>query len=199
MRALRGTGEPVSHFPLPDDLPIPQDDGACDHLPGVALPRLLLESTDGIHVDLAELAGWSVVYCYPATGVPGVPLPDGWDQIPGARGCTPQSCAFRDHHSELTALGARVFGLSGQSSAEQREAALRLDLTFPLLSDASFAFAEALRLPTFHVGERRFLKRATLVCRAGRIETVFYPVFPPDANAARVAEWLRSEGRNAPS
>ena len=180
----------MSEFPLPEGLPVPQDDGACDHLVGMALPRLKLQSTDGIEVDLAELPGWTVVYCYPATGVPGVPLPDGWNEIPGARGCTPQSCAFRDHHAALRAQGADVFGLSVQTFEEQREAADRLDLTFPLLSDAELAFTGALRLPTFQAGGQRLLKRVTLVCRAGTIEKVFYPVFPPDANAREVLGWL---------
>lgn len=180
----------MSDFPLPDDLPVPQDDGACDHLVGMALPRLGLRSTDGIDVDLSELPGRTVLYCYPATGVPGAPLPEGWNEIPGARGCTPQACAFRDHHAELRALGADVFGLSVQTFDEQREAAERLQLTFPLLSDEELAFSRALRLPTFDVGGRRYLKRATLICRAGTIERVFYPVFPPDENAREVVDWL---------
>lgn len=180
----------MADFPLPGDLPVPHDDGACDHLEGMTLPHLRLRSTDGIEVDLAELPGWTVVYCYPATGTPGVPLPTGWNEIPGARGCTPQSCTFRDHHAELRTHGADLFGLSVQSFEEQREAAQRLGLTFPLLSDDQLAFGRALGLPTFAADGRRFLKRTTLIAHAGVIEKVFYPVFPPDRNASDVLEWL---------
>jgi peroxiredoxin len=181
---------------LPDDLPVPEDDGACDHLAGMALPHVTLAATDGTMVDLAARSGRTVVYCYPRTGKPGEPSPAGWDEIPGARGCTPQSCAFRDHHAELRALGAEVFGLSAQTTDYQREAAERLHLPFPLLSDVSLRFASALRLPTFTVEEMTLLKRVTLILRDGRIEHVFYPVFPPDANAAEVARWLAEHPAN---
>ncbi|HEU0027959.1 MAG TPA: peroxiredoxin [Ktedonobacterales bacterium] len=175
---------------LPDDLPAPEDDGACAHLVGMALPHVTLAATDGTAVDLAARAGRTVVYCYPRTGRPGEPSPAGWDEIPGARGCTPQSCAFRDHHAEIRAQGAEVFGLSAQTTDYQREAAERLRLPFPLLSDAELRFASALRLPTFMVEGMTLLKRVTLILRNGRIEHVFYPVFPPDANAAAVLRWL---------
>lgn len=181
----------MTDFPLPPDLPAPSDDGAAAHLEGVALPDVPLPSTSGGEVSLAGRPGWTIVYCYPATGTPGVPLPRGWDRIPGARGCTPQSCAFRDVHGELRALGAEPFGVSVQAPAVQREAAERLGLGFPLLSDASFAFSEALRLPIFEVEGRRFLRRVTLVACDGIIETTFYPVFPPDENASEVLAWLR--------
>lgn len=177
---------------LPPDLPVPQDDGAADHLPGSAVAPALLPSTGGGLVDLAALTGRTVVYCYPRTGRPDQEPPDGWDLIPGARGCTPQSCAFRDHHAELQALGARVFGLSTQDTAYQREAAERLHLPFPLLSDARFEFATGMTLPTFDAGSMRLLKRLTLVIRDGVVEHVFYPVFPPDANARQVVDWLRA-------
>lgn len=179
---------------LPDDLPVPQDDGVCDHLPGLAVADLTLPSTMGGLVNLASPAsGWTIVYCYPRTGVPGQPLPTGWDAIPGARGCTPQSCAFRDHHAELAALDARVFGLSTQSTAYQREVAERLHLPFPLLSDESLAFCRAMRLPTFEVDGLQLVRRLTLVIRDGRIARVFYPVFPPDASAVEVLSWLESQ------
>jgi peroxiredoxin len=176
---------------LPADLPVPIDDGACDHLPGVRLPALALPATDGGMVTLSTLPGRSVVYVYPRTGRPDQQLPTGWDEIPGARGCTPQSCAYRDLAAELASLGARVFGLSTQDTAYQQEAAVRLHLPFPLLSDERLALATALALPTFQVDGMTLIKRLTLVIDDGVIETVFYPVFPPDADAANVAAWLR--------
>lgn len=183
---------------LPPDLPRPVDDGACDHLPGRLLPSLPLPATRGPAVDLAAQPGTVVLYCYPMTGRPDVPLPAGWDQIPGARGCTPQSCAFRDHHRELQALGARVFGLSTQDTAWQQEAAARLHLPFPLLSDASLAFAQALGLPLFNAGGRPLIRRLTLIAREGRIVKVFYPVFPPDRNADQVIAWLATSTPTPP-
>jgi peroxiredoxin len=177
---------------LPADLPVPVDDGAVDHLPGEALPALELEATSGGPVNLAELEGETVVvYVYPQTGVPGRPLPDGWDQMPGARGCTPQSCAFRDQSGELARLGARVFGVSAQPLAEQVEFADRERVPYPLLNDTEFALASLLKLPTFELGGGRYYRRLTLVARQGRIAKVFYPVFPPQENAAEVAAWLR--------
>lgn len=176
---------------LPKNLPVPEDDGACDHLPGMRLPQVTLPSTAGAPVDLSELSGWTVVYCYPLTGRPGYELPAGWDDIPGARGCTPQSCAFRDHHAELQALGARVFGLSAQDTDYQREAKGRLRLPFDLLSDEKLDFAAALELPTFEVEGMELIRRLTLIIRDGVIEHVFYPVFPPDKNAEEVIEWFR--------
>jgi len=175
---------------VPEDLPVPVDDGACDHLPGMLLPSVPLRSTTGNLVDLSVLAGTSVVYCYPLTGRPDTALPEGWDEIPGARGCTPQSCAFRDHHAELQALDARVFGLSTQDTGYQREAAERLHLPFALLSDEGLEFAGALNLPTFEADGETLIRRLTLVVRDGRIERVFYPVFPPGKNAEEVIQWL---------
>lgn len=175
-------------------LPAPEDDGAAKHLPGSALPSLSLEATDGRSIDLSALAGTTVVYIYPMTGRPDVPLPEGWDMIPGARGCTPQSCAFRDHYAELQELGvSQLFGLSTQDSAYQREAADRLHLPFPLLSDEALRFATALKLPTFEVAGKRLLKRMTLIAKEGRIAKVFYPVFPPDRSAGDVIAWLQDE------
>lgn len=175
---------------LPEGLVAPVDDGACDHLPGLRLPALALPATTGPSVDLSSLPGLTVLYAYPRTGQPDQPLPTDWDVIPGARGCTPQSCAFRDHHAELAAAGARVFGLSTQDTAYQTEAAGRLHLPFPLLSDAEGGLARALNLPTFQVDGMTLLRRVTLILHDGVIQKVFYPVFPPDQNAAQVLAWL---------
>lgn len=177
---------------LPANLPVPLDDGACDHLPGLALPNITLMATDGADVNLRQISGWVVLYCYPMTGRPDTALPDGWDLIPGARGCTPQACAYADHHAQLNALGAQVFGLSQQSTAYQQEAANRLHLPFALLSDASAYFTDALRLPTFEVAGQRLNKRLTMILRDGVIATCFYPVFPPDQDALQVMAWLKN-------
>ena len=177
---------------VPADLPVPRDDGACAHLPGVRMPALTLPATRGAPVNLAALPGGrTVIFAYPMTGQPGVALPPGWDAIPGARGCTPQNCAFRDAHAAFAALGAGVFGLSTQSTAYQREMVERLHLPYPVLSDADFALTDALGLPTFEADGTRLLRRATLIVRAGVIEHVFYPVFPPDRSADDVLAWLR--------
>jgi peroxiredoxin len=173
---------------------VPTDDGAADHLLGAELPALAFEATAGAPVVLPELAaGTLVLYLYPRTGVPGEDPPAGWDEIPGARGCTPQSCSFRDHHAELDALGARVVGLSSQTSDYQGEAAERLCLPFPLLADPELRLAAALDVPTFTVAGMRLYKRLTLVARAGTVVKVFYPVFPPDRNAEEVLAWLQEE------
>ena len=178
-------------FPLPTDLPRPVDDGAATHLVGIAMPKISLRSTSGRLVDVSELtATRTVIYCYPMTGVPGTPLPDGWDAIPGARGCTPQSCNFRDHYQELLGLQCDVFGLSTQTAGYQREMADRLHLPFEVLSDSEFRLCDALRLPTFAVEGTRLLKRLTLIVRGGQVEQVFYPVFPPNESADHVLRWL---------
>ena len=175
-----------------DSLPRPEDDGAAGHLPGAGLPDVALPATDGRRVSLHAVKGPVVVYAYPMTGRPDRALPEGWDDIPGARGCTPQSCAFRDHHAELRALGAvEVFGLSTQSPEDQAEAAARLHLPFALLSDAELILARALGLPTFEVEGRVLLRRLTLLIQDGRITRLCYPVFPPGSDAGIVAEWLR--------
>jgi len=182
---------PQTDFPFPAGLPQPLDDGAANHLTGIALPNISLQSTSGRMVNLAQLsAPWTVIYCYPMTGVPGKPLPDGWDDIPGARGCTPQACNFRDHHEQLTELKAEVFGLSTQTTEYQTEMASRNHLTFEVLSDASFELCDALRLPAFEVAGVRLLKRLTMIIRRGRIVHVFYPVFPPNESANQVVRWL---------
>jgi len=178
---------------LPADLPVPEDDGAADHLPGLVLPPLPLVSTSGETIDL-RTAGRprAAVYVYPMTGTPGVPLLEGWDQIPGARGCTPETLGFRNLYEELSGLGAEVFGLSTQDPEDQAEAAARLKLPFPLLSDAGLTLADQLGLPTFEAGDCPRYKRLTLVLNDGRIEHVFYPVFPPDRHAAEVLAWLQA-------
>jgi peroxiredoxin len=178
---------------LPASLPEPEDDGAAAHLPGTPLPPVTLPATSGGTVNLARLGQpRAVLYVYPMTGTPGIPLIEGWNQIPGARGCTPETIGFRDHYSELTGLGAEVFGLSSQTPPQQAEAAERLAVPFPLLSDAGLVLAGQLRLPTFTAsdGVVRY-KRLTLVVSNGQIEHVFYPVFPPDQHAADVVAWLR--------
>ena len=180
---------------LPKDFPRPADDGAASYLEGAKLPHLAFPSTDGERVHLAALPGRFVLYIYPLTGRPGVPLPDGWDAIPGARGCTPQSCGFRDHYAELKSMNTGVFGLSTQSTEYQREARDRLHLPFPLLSDSSLELQRLLHLPTFTVGGMELYKRLTLIVRNGRIEKVFYPVFPPERNADDVLIWLRNDAQ----
>ncbi len=176
---------------LPPGLPVPEDDGAADHLQGMRMPRLSLRSTGGRDVDVADLGDRrTVLYFYPRTGRPDRPVPAEWDAIPGARGCTPESCGFRDHFAEISALGAAVLGVSTQDTDYQREAAERLHLPFELLSDSEFVLTDALRLPTFHFEGVRLLKRLTLIVRADRIEHVFYPVFPPDRHAEEVLTWL---------
>jgi peroxiredoxin len=189
------TEAPGAHNPnvLPPDIPAPLDDGAARHLAGAKLPDLALPATSGPAVNLSRLKGRTVVYIYPRTGVPGVDTPPGWDQIPGARGCTPQSCGFRDHFAELKALGvAHVFGVSVQDTGYQREAAERLHLPFPILSDADLNFARGLHLPLLTTSGMTLLKRMALVIDDGVIVKSFYPVFPPDKNAEEVIAWLRS-------
>jgi len=177
---------------LPANLPVPVDDGACDHLPGLAVPSIKLRSTKGGWVDLSAVKSPRVVvYCYPRTGVPGQPLLPGWDAIPGARGCTPETCAFRDHHEDLQTLGAEVFGFSTQTTEYQKEMVERLHVPFEVLSDEGLAFVGALRLPTFDIEGMTLVKRLTLVLSRQHIEKVFYPVFPPDTHAAAVIDWLR--------
>ncbi len=181
---------------LPSDLPIPVDDGAADHLRGMAVPPIVLPATDGTTVRLdGSDAPRTIVFAYPRTGRPDQDLPggvDAWNAIPGARGCTPQACAYRDHHAELVAAGVRVFGLSTQDTDYQREMAERLHLPFPVLSDERLELARALRLPTFDYLGATLFRRHTLVIADGRIEHVFYPVFPSDRDAEQVLDWLRA-------
>jgi peroxiredoxin len=188
--------KPTDLRSLPDDLPVPEDDGAADHLAGASVPSVVLAASAGEPVDLSAAAsgeGALIVYIYPQTGIPGRPLPAGWDRIPGARGCTPQSCAFRDSVRDLIDLGAMVFGLSAQPLDEQRDFAEREHLPYPLLNDEAFRLAEELDLPTFKANGTRYYRRLTFIARRGRIVKVFYPVFPPQDNAADVIAWLRAE------
>jgi len=180
---------------LPENLPEPQDDGAADHLPGRVMPTLTLMTSDGAPVDLAELgAGRSVLYLYPLTGRPGTDLPEGWDAIPGARGCSTEACDFRDHFAELERAGAaRIYGLSSQTPDYQAEVVERLHLPFAMLSDTAFDLADALGLPTFSApGHDRLYTRLTLVVRNGLVEHVFYPIFPPNTHAQQVLDWFIS-------
>ncbi len=178
-------------YELPKDLPVPQDDGAANHLIGQRLPGVALAATTGSKIDIGTILNTIVIYCYPMTGQPNVPLPDGWDQIPGARGCTPQSCSFRDHYQEIRALGADVIGLSVQNTAYQKEMAERLHLPFPVVSDVDYQFKKALKLPTFQVAGMTLLKRITLIAKSGIIEAVHYPVFPSDSDPNWVIERLK--------
>jgi peroxiredoxin len=178
-------------------IPAPEDDGGARHLTGMAVPDIALAATDGTEISLAKVPDRVVVFAYPRTGVPGQisPVPE-WDMIPGARGCTPQACAYRDLHAELTVAGAaRVFGLSSQGTAYQREAAERLHLPFPLLSDEELALARAIRLPVMDVGGMTLIKRLAMIIDDGRIAKVLYPVFPPDRNASDVLAWLKQNTR----
>ena len=177
---------------IPPNLPVPKDDGAARHLLGMALPDISLRSTSNRLVNLSKLsAPRTVIYCYPRTGEPDKPVPAGWDEIPGARGCTPETCGFRDHHKDLARLGAEVYGLSTQDTPYQQEMVKRLQVPFEVLSDEHFALTHAMRLPTFTFGRMTLLKRLTLIVRDGRVERVFYPVFPPDKHVEEVVAWLK--------
>jgi peroxiredoxin len=182
-----------SYGDLPPDLPVPEDDGGADHLRGTDLRPVTLPATSGGDVNLADAAaGTLVLYVYPRTGVPGQPLLEGWNEIPGARGCTPQNCAFRDLHGELRALGATVHGLSAQPLDEQREFVAREQIPFPLLNDRELCLADDPGLPTFEAGGMRLYKRLTLIARGGTIDDVIYPVFPPGSDAAKAVALLSS-------
>lgn len=180
-------------FTRPGDLPVPVDDGACNHLAGMTIPAITLAATNGFNIRPDDATSrFTVIYGYPRTGVPGEDLPPGWNEIPGARGCTPQNCAFRDHHHELQELGATVYGLSTQETAYQREMADRLHLPFPVLSDAQLELTNALRLPTFESAGYTLLKRFSMIIHAKKIEHVIYPVFPSDSDAPAVVTWLKA-------
>jgi len=179
---------------LPADLPAPVDDGAYRHLRAMKVPSISLRSTSGRDVNLASASSGQVVFFfYPETGKPGTQIPKSWNDIPGARGCTPQSCSFRGRHSEFRELGFEVFGVSAQSLDEQKEFAERNKLPYDLLNDSDFRLTNELRLPTFKFESKTFIKRLALVVRRGRIKRVFYPVFPPDKNAEIVLEYLRGK------
>jgi peroxiredoxin len=174
---------------LPNDIPIPEDDGACDHLTGMTIPEITLNSTNDSKVNIGNIQGYLIIYIYPMTGQPNVALPEGWDSIPGARGCTTQSCSFRDYHDDLKKY-ATIYGLSSQSTKYQQEAKTRLHLPFELLSDTNFLLKEKLSLPTFNLESIERYKRLTLIIQDNVIQKVFYPVFPPDQNAKEVLNWF---------
>ena len=182
----------TERYGLPDNLPVPMDDGSAAHLVGLTIADLSLTASDGSTVKLDEVsAGRWLVFVYPTTGVPGEKMPTGWDEIPGARGCTPEACGFRDNLRELLDAGLdAVYGLSTQGTQFQRELSERLHLPYPMLSDPTHALGEQLRLPTFEAGGSRFYTRLTLVIRGRTIEHVFYPIFPPNEHARNVLEWL---------
>jgi peroxiredoxin len=182
----------IDYNSIPDNLPIPGDDGAASHLLGQSLPKLRLHSTSDRLIDLSELTNKIVFFFYPRTGRPDEPAPVGWDEIPGARGCTPQSCGYRDFYGDFQQLGVSVFGVSTQSTAFQKELVQRIRLPFEILSDSEFAFTDSMALPTFEYNGMRLLKRMSWVYYEGKIAKVFYPVFPPDRNASQVIEWIRS-------
>lgn len=172
-------------YTLPPNLPVPEDDGGADHLVGLELPDLTLASSS----NDVNVRDFDVIYVYPRSGRPDRPLLPGWDETPGARGCTPQSCAFRDLYG---ALGVRVAGLSAQPLDDQLEFAERNRIPFPVIADPERKLGAALGLPTFEIAGYTLYKRITVVADAGRIVKVFYPVFPPDANARDVLAWLRA-------
>lgn len=189
----------TSYDQLPDDLPVPVDDGAAEHLVGSRVPAVEVQATTGEAVSLATLPGRTVLFVYPRTGTPGQSMPTGWDSIPGARGCTPQACGIRDAHADFTALDARVFGLSTQSTAEQMEVAERLHLPYPLLSDDSMELSLEWGLPTFPVDELTLTRRITIFVLDGLVDGVIYPVFPPDRSAEVAVGWLRERAEPCPS
>jgi peroxiredoxin len=177
-------------FSIPLDLPKPLDDGACDHLEKLSMPGISLISTEGKKVNLSCLSGWSVIFFYPMTGRPGVAIPEGWADIPGAAGCTSQVCSFTDRHTELKRLGAELYGVSAQTTELQKEASIRLNLSYPLLSDSDHSLSVALKLPVFDAGGLKLIKRLTLIVKDGEIKKCFYPVFPPNKNVSEVLAWF---------
>ncbi|CAD0081750.1 unnamed protein product [Aureobasidium vineae] len=184
----------MSHTTFPSDIPIPTDDGACDHLPGMTIPPLSLPATNDTSIKISSLQSLVIIFCYPRTGAPGETIPDAWNSIPGARGCTPQACSFRDTQREFMTAGVnKIFGLSTQSTAYQQEVKTRLNLPFELLSDEKLDFVEALSLPTIDWEGKKLTKRITLAMVEGKIVKVWYPVFPPDQSAQQVLDWLTEE------
>jgi peroxiredoxin len=179
---------------MPTDLPIPTDDGACQHLENLLMPDISLSSTDDKRINLSQLAGWNVIFCYPMTGRPGFAIPEGWVQIPGAAGCTPQVCSYQERYAEFKRNGIGVYGLSSQTPEAQKEAAIRLELSYPLLSDSTYSFSSAMGLPMLEAGGLKLIKRVTLIIKDGMIRKCFYPVFPPDKNVDEVIAWF-SENR----
>lgn len=190
MSNLPGLPDLPDVLKLPDNLPAPVDDGACGHLPGMAMPQISLPTTGGGAIDLENLPDRTVIYAYPRTRPADEAARDDWDMIPGARGCTPESCAFRDHYAEFARRGASIYGLSTQPTAFQQEVVDRLHLPFALISDERLELVNALRLPTMTFDGETLIRRLTLVIRNRAVEHVFYPIFPPDRHAAEVRDWL---------
>ncbi len=190
MTAMPRESPPDIIFSMPEDLPVPLDDGACKHLKNMKMPDVSLRATDDQQINLSLLSGWSVIFCYPMTGRPGVAIPNGWVQLPGAPGCTPQACSYREKHSEFKNRSVGVYGISAQTSEAQKEASHRLSLSYPLLSDVDHAFSSALKLPLLKVDGLKLIKRLTLILHDGILEKCFYPVFPPDQNVVEVMDWL---------
>jgi len=187
-----------SNFPLPSSLPVPEDDGACSHLQGTKFPSITLQATSGAKFDISMSPGLSLLFTYPRTGAPGENIPPEWDSIPGARGCSPQACSFRDLSKTLFSLGvSQIFGLSTQDTTYQREVKQRLHLPYDLLSDENLEFTKALNFPTFEWEGKKLVKRSVIAIKDGMIVKVWYPVFPPDASAKLVEEWLNAEGKQA--
>lgn len=176
---------------LPDNLPIPVDDGACNHLLGSRVPSIYLNATSGKSVDLGSVAGTAVIFFYPMNGKPDSPPMIGWNDIPGARGCTPQVCSFRNEYSQLVAMNAKVFGVSSQPLADQKEASARLALPYELLNDTPLELTHAMNLPTFEYEASIYIKRITVITIDGVIKKTFYPVFPPDKNVSDVITWIK--------
>lgn len=175
---------------IPTDLPIPMDDGACQHLENMLMPDVFLPSTDDKIINPPQLAGWNVIFCYPMTGRPGFNIPEGWVQIPGAAGCTPQVCSYRENHAEFKRNHVGIYGLSAQTPEAQKEASIRLELSYPLLSDSTHSLSSAMNLPMLEVAGLKLIKRLTLIIKDGVIRKCFYPVFPPDKNVDEVIVWL---------
>ncbi len=193
LRLSMGEALDTNSYFLPEGLPVPVDDGACKHLTGTRMPSISLRSTNGRYMDVAEVSRQrAVFFFYPETGKPGNTIPVSWNDIPGARGCTPQSCSFRDHYQEFREMGFDVFGVSGQNLGEQIDFGRRNSLPYELLNDSDFRLTKALRLPTFEFQSKTFVKRLALVLERSEILKVFYPVFPPNRNADEVLRYLRS-------
>ena len=188
MKNIQYSPDLISTIPL--NLPVPIDDGACRHLENAILPDICLLGTDDQKINLSQLTGWNVIFCYPMTGRPGITIPDGWVQIPGAAGCTPQVCSYRDEISFFTTNGISIFGLTTQTTEIQKEAVKRLDLPYPLLSDSNYSLAMTLKLPLLEVTDLKLIKRLTLIIQNNVIKKCFYPVFPPDKNVNNVINWL---------
>ncbi|VAW52529.1 Alkyl hydroperoxide reductase subunit C-like protein [hydrothermal vent metagenome] len=178
-------------YQLPEGLPVPVDDGACNHLEGAPFPSMLITVTPHATYDFSKEKGINIIFFYPMIGHPDSLPMTGWNEIPGARGCTPQALSYKNYFRQITKLGVRLFGASSQALKEQNDAIDRLKLPFELINDSSFLLSNALKLPTFQFNEIKMIKRLTLVVVDGVIKKVFYPVFPPNKNVDDVIVWLK--------